>query len=84
MLVDDGLATGATMRAAIAAAEKAGARRVLVAVPVAPRETCDAFRRDGIEIICLVMPESFVAVGVWYVDFDPTTDEEVERLLAPR
>lgn len=82
VLVDDGLATGATMRAAVAAAEAAGARRVLVAVQVAPRETCDAFRRDGIEVVCLVASETFVAVGVWYEDFDPTTDEEVERLLS--
>ncbi|MGZ4339463.1 MAG: phosphoribosyltransferase [Gaiellaceae bacterium] len=81
VLVDDGLATGATMRAAVAAAHAAAARRVHVPVPVAPRETYDAFRQEGVEIVCVLVPDPFLAVGVWYRDFDPTTDDEVIRLL---
>jgi putative phosphoribosyl transferase len=81
VLVDDGLATGATMRAAVAAAAQQEPSRVVVAVPVAPRETLDAFRREGIEIVCVLAPEPFVAVGVWYGDFAPTTDEEVVDIL---
>ncbi|MGZ4333685.1 MAG: phosphoribosyltransferase, partial [Gaiellaceae bacterium] len=64
-----------------AAAPAAAARRVRVAVPVAPRETYDAFRQEGVEIVCVLVPDPFLAVGVWYRDFDPTTDDEVIRLL---
>jgi predicted phosphoribosyltransferase len=81
VLVDDGLATGATMRAAVAACSRQGPRRVLVAVPVAPRETVEAFRREGIEVVAALVPDPFVAVGAWYEDFDPTSDEEVVELL---
>jgi len=81
VLVDDGLATGATMRAAVAAAREQAPARVVVAVPVAPPETVEAFRRDAIELVCLVVPRPFVAVGVWYDDFGATSDDEVVELL---
>lgn len=82
VLVDDGLATGATMRAAVAAVRAQEPSRVVVAVPVAPAETVAAFERDGIEIVCLRVPPMFVAVGSWYVDFGQVTDEEVIRLIS--
>lgn len=82
ILVDDGLATGSTMRAAIAALRIEGARKIVVAVPVAPRETCDAIRAEVDEIVCAETPEPFRAVGLWYDDFGQTTDEEVRDLLA--
>ena len=81
ILVDDGLATGATMRAAARALRQMGPRRVIVAVPVAARETCDALAREVDEICCLLTPEPFYAVGLWYHDFAQTTDEEVRDLL---
>jgi putative phosphoribosyl transferase len=82
ILVDDGLATGATMRAAAAALHRRNPASVIVAVPVAARETCDQFADEVDEIICLLRPEPFHAVGVWYEDFDQTTDDEVRALLA--
>jgi predicted phosphoribosyltransferase len=81
ILVDDGLATGSTMRAAAAALRKAGAARIVVAVPVASRATCDQLREEGNEVVCATTPEPFFAVGQWYKDFDQTTDEEVRELL---
>jgi putative phosphoribosyl transferase len=81
VIVDDGLATGATMRAAVRAVRQLGAAPV-VAVPVAPRQTCGALRRDTDEVVCLIMPEPFRAVGLWYRDFTPTSDEHVRELLA--
>jgi predicted phosphoribosyltransferase len=81
MLVDDGLATGATMRAAIRAARRQGASRVIVAVPVAAREACAELRAESDEVLCSATPEPFVAVGLWYEDFTPTTDEQVRDLL---
>jgi predicted phosphoribosyltransferase len=81
VVVDDGLATGATMRAAVLACREHGPRRVLAAVPVAPRETVAAFELEGIDLVVVLVPEPFVAVGVWYRDFTPTTDEEVVALL---
>jgi putative phosphoribosyl transferase len=81
VLVDDGLATGATMRAAADAARLQGPARLIVAVPVAPPETVSAFERAGIEILCLHAPDPFLAVGYWYRDFSPTTDEEVAAAL---
>jgi predicted phosphoribosyltransferase len=81
LLVDDGLATGATMRAAVSAARLQEPERVVVAIPVAPRETVRSFRRDGIDIVCALAPAPFVAVGAWYADFTPTSDAEVVRLL---
>jgi putative phosphoribosyl transferase len=82
ILVDDGLATGATMRAAALAVKEHRPERVIVAVPVAAAQTCDDFRGDVDEIICAVTPEPFYAVGLWYENFDQTTDEEVRELLA--
>jgi len=81
LLVDDGLATGATMRAAAAAIRAQKPRRLVVAVPVAARETCDEFRDEVDEVVCAITPEPFYAVGVWYRDFSQTTDEEVHELL---
>jgi putative phosphoribosyl transferase len=81
ILVDDGLATGATMRAAALAVQQRNPARVVVAVPVAAPETCDEFRGDVDEVVCAVTPEPFYAVGLWYEDFSQTTDEEVRELL---
>jgi predicted phosphoribosyltransferase len=82
ILIDDGLATGSTMRAAVAALKKEGAKKIVVAVPVAPPETCRALRAQVDEIVCAVTPEPFRAVGLWYADFSQTTDDEVRELLA--
>jgi putative phosphoribosyl transferase len=82
ILVDDGLATGATMRAAVEALRLEGPSRVVVAVPVAAPETCAAFRAITDDIICAATPDPFRAVGLWYDDFSQTTDEEVHELLA--
>ena len=82
ILVDDGLATGSTMRAAVAALRKERPASVVVAVPVAAPETCDAFRDIADDIICAETPEPFYAVGLWYEDFSQTTDDEVHELLA--
>jgi putative phosphoribosyl transferase len=81
ILVDDGLATGSTMRAAVEALRQEGAARVVVAVPIAPPETCDAFREIVDDIVCARTPEPFYSVGLWYEDFSQTTDEEVRELL---
>ena len=80
ILVDDGLATGSTMRAAVQAVRRLNPARIVVAVPVGARDTCDGLR-EADEVICALMPESFSAVGQWYTDFSQTTDEEVRRLL---
>src|SRR5712691_5150091 len=82
ILVDDGLATGATMLAAIRSVRRGDPARLVVAVPVAPRPTCEALRNKVGELICLLAPDPFFAVGVHYVDFHPIDDEEVQRLLA--
>ncbi len=82
ILVDDGLATGSTMRAAAAALRQQQAARIVVAVPVAPAETCEEFKAEVDEVVCAVTPEPFYAVGLWYEDFSQTTDEEVHDLLA--
>ncbi len=82
IIVDDGLATGSTMRAALHALRRMGPREVIVAVPVAARSTCDEFREEADQIVCLRTPEPFRAVGLWYEDFSQTTDEEVHELLA--
>jgi putative phosphoribosyl transferase len=81
VLVDDGLATGATMRAAVAAVRAQGPSRVVAAVPVAPAETVAELERDGVELVCLLVPHPFVSVGSWYRDFGQVPDEEVMRLL---
>jgi putative phosphoribosyl transferase len=81
ILIDDGLATGATMRAAAAALRQQHPKRLVVAVPVAAPETCDEFRDEVDEIVCAVTPQPFYAVGSWYADFSQTTDDEVRELL---
>jgi putative phosphoribosyl transferase len=81
IVVDDGLATGATMRAAVAALKDRGAAAIVVAVPAAPATTCEALREDVDEVVCDVTPEPFTAVGMWYRDFAPVSDDEVRGLL---
>src|SRR5438105_8686626 len=82
ILVDDGLATGATMRAAIMALRQLQPARIIVAIPTASPETCEELRAEVDEVICAITPEPFLAVGHWYEDFSQTTDEEVRDLLA--
>ncbi len=82
ILVDDGLATGATMLAASRAVSKLRPKRLVVAVPVAAPETCDELRRKVDEVICAETPRPFHAVGLWYEDFSQTSDAEVRDLLA--
>jgi putative phosphoribosyl transferase len=82
ILVDDGLATGATMRAAVEAVRSRGVGRIVVAVPVAPNQTCAALRADADEVVCPLSPEDFTAVGRWYRDFSPVSDEQVATLLS--
>jgi predicted phosphoribosyltransferase len=81
ILVDDGLATGATMRAAVMAARERHPARVIVAVPVAARETHQQFKEQADEIVCVQTPENFEGVGQWYEDFSQTCDQEVRALL---
>jgi putative phosphoribosyl transferase len=82
ILIDDGLATGSTMRAAVAALRQQSPARIVVAVPVAAPSICDDFRAEVDEIICAMTPEPFFGVGYWYDDFSQTTDKEVFDLLA--
>jgi len=82
ILVDDGLATGATMLAAVKALRQQQPARIVVAVPTASPETCEQLRAEVDDIICAITPEPFHAVGLWYEDFSQTTDEEVRDLLA--
>jgi putative phosphoribosyl transferase len=81
ILVDDGLATGSSMRAAAAAVRNQGPAELVVAVPVAAPEVCAALEADVDRVVCLETPESFMAVGLWYEDFAQTTDEEVRDLV---
>ncbi len=81
ILIDDGLATGSTMRAAIEAMRHHDAGSVIVAVPVASPSTCSEMKDLADEVICAMQPEAFSAVGEWYEDFSQTTDEEVQELL---
>ena len=81
ILVDDGLATGATMRAAVLAIRQERPARIVVAVPVAAAETCEEFLSIVDDIICAETPAPFYAVGLWYEDFSQTTDDEVHELL---
>ena len=81
ILIDDGLATGSTMRAAISALRLKGPARIVVAVPVGAPETCAQFKYEADEAICAMTPEPFYAVGVWYSDFSQTSDDEVRELL---
>jgi predicted phosphoribosyltransferase len=82
ILVDDGLATGSTMRAAVAAVRHRHARRIVVAVPVAAADTVARLESEVDALVCPLAPRAFHAVGQWYVQFDQTTDEEVRELLA--
>jgi putative phosphoribosyl transferase len=82
ILVDDGLATGATMRAAVKALRQRGVAKIVVAVPVGPPDTCREFEDQADETICASAPEFFQAVGQYYEDFSQTSDEEVRDLLA--
>jgi predicted phosphoribosyltransferase len=81
ILVDDGLATGASMRAAAEALRVQHPERLIVAVPVAPPETCASLRQLADDVVCALAPETFLAVGNWYDDFSQTSDEEVRDLL---
>jgi len=81
ILVDDGLATGSTMRAAVQAVREHKPARVVVAVPVGAPSTCEEFADVTDETVCARTPEPFSAVGLWYLDFSQTTDEEVRMLL---
>jgi putative phosphoribosyl transferase len=81
IVVDDGLATGSTMLAAVRALRQQKVLRIIVAVPVSPRETCDLLRREADEVLCLSSPELFTSVGSWYEDFTQVTDREVQKAL---
>src|SRR5213596_2420047 len=82
ILVDDGLATGATMRAAVKALRERGAAKIVVAVPVGPPDTCRELAQEADEVVCASEPEFFQAVGQYYEDFSQTSDDEVRDLLA--
>jgi len=82
ILIDDGLATGATMRAAVGALRQQGAAKIIVAVPVGAPSTCQDLKNSADEVICLQTPVAFIGVGQYYADFSQTTDEEVRELLA--
>jgi putative phosphoribosyl transferase len=81
IIVDDGIATGSTMKAALASVKNRGAKKVIVAVPVGPPSTIDELKNQADEVICPYTPEYFQALGQFYVDFEQTTDEEVIQLL---
>jgi predicted phosphoribosyltransferase len=81
LLVDDGLATGSTMRAAVAAVRQQQPSKIVVAVPVGATSTCASLGEDADEVVCLRQPEPFIAVGLWYRDFSQTSDDEVRELL---
>jgi len=83
IVVDDGLATGSTMRAAVKALRQKRPKQIVVAAPVGARETCDSFG-DEVDVLCVcaLTPEPFRAVGLWYADFEQTSDDEVRNLLA--
>lgn len=81
ILIDDGLATGATMRAAVSALQQQKPASIIVAIPVAPPDTVEKLRKEADEVICLAAPEAFFAIGTWYEDFSQTSDEEVGDLL---
>lgn len=82
VLVDDGVATGATMLAAVKAVRRQQAAEVVVAVPVAPPETVERLNREADRVICLLKPEGFTAIGAWYKEFSQTSDDEVSELLS--
>ena len=82
ILIDDGLATGATMRAAVLAVRQQHPARVVIGVPAAAPETCDEFRDEVDDIVCALTPYPFYGVGQWYEDFSQVTDDEVRKMLA--
>jgi predicted phosphoribosyltransferase len=81
IIVDDGLATGSTMRAAVRALRQSGPARIVVAVPVGAAETCRSLRNEADEVVCANVPQDFHAVSLWYEEFSQTTDQEVRSLL---
>lgn len=81
ILIDDGIATGATIRAAIKALKKLNCQKIIVATPVAPPDTCQQLRREVDDVISLEMPMPFFAIGNWYQDFSQTSDQEVQTLM---
>ena len=81
ILVDDGLATGSSMRAAVAALRQGHPGRLIVAVPIGAPETCEALRAEADRVVCAATPEPFIAVGLWYENFGETSDAEVQELL---
>jgi len=81
ILVDDGLATGSTMQAAVTALRRLEPARIVVAAPVGAQETCDRLGQFANEVVCLIAPQQFQAVGLWYDAFTQTTDDEVKRLV---
>ncbi|HXA64007.1 MAG TPA: phosphoribosyltransferase [Bryobacteraceae bacterium] len=81
IIVDDGLATGSTMRAAVRALRKSAPARIVVAVPVGASETCRSLRDEADEVVCAAVPRDFQAVSLWYDEFSQTTDQEVRSLL---
>lgn len=80
IVIDDGIATGATMRAAVRALRQLGAARVLVAAPTSARDSAEMLRHEADEVVCLATPEPYHAVGLWYEQFEQTSDNEVRRL----
>jgi putative phosphoribosyl transferase len=82
IVIDDGIATGGTVRSALRALRRAGAKRVILAVPVCPGDAVAALREEADDVVCLAAPDPFYAVGLHYADFDQTSDEEVTALLA--
>lgn len=83
ILVDDGIATGSSMRAAIAALQELGANKIVVAAPVAPAYSSRELQMLADQVVCLAMPDGFLTVGQWYVDFEQVSDEEMAALLQP-
>jgi predicted phosphoribosyltransferase len=82
ILVDDGLATGTSIHAAIQALRQRQPARIVVAVPIGAPDRCEALKDQVDDVVCAVTPEPFHAVGLWYDDFSQTTDDEVRELLA--
>lgn len=82
ILIDDGLATGSTMRAAVSALRQQRPAGIVIGIPVAPADTVEELRKEADEVVCLATPEPFSAIGEWYEDFSQTSDEEVGDLLA--
>ena len=82
ILIDDGVATGATMRAAIVALRQQNPKRIVAAVPVGALDTCELLRHEADEVVCVATPEPFYGVGRWYTMFPQTSDEEVRELLS--